>query len=115
MSKVHGRAPDLSTLAASPSSNDCQPAACISSTAYKSMAVQADVIAFDEAGSSAALGWLQQLQAQAAKDSPKDLFSLFTRSATVRGGSLSSPRSETLDYPDCTPATARRKYIAGPV
>ena len=97
MSKVHDRAPDLSTLAASPSSDDCQPAACISGTAHKSMAVQADVIAFDEAGRSAALGWLQQLHAQAARDPPKELFSFFTSSATVRRGCLSTPRCETLD------------------
>ena len=97
MSKVHGRASDLSTLAASPSFNGCHPAVCISGTAYKSMAVQADVIAFDEAESSAALEWLQQLHAQAARDPPKNLFSLFTSSTTVRGGCLSTPGCETLD------------------
>lgn len=47
------------------------------------MAVQADVIAFDEAGSSVALEWLHLLHAQAIRDPPKELFSLFQSSTTV--------------------------------
>jgi len=51
------------------------------------MAVQADVIGFDEAGAAVARKWLQLLHAQANRDPPKDLFSLFHKTTTV--GSLS--------------------------
>ena len=101
MSKVSGRGPDLSTLAANPSSDILQALECIFGTARESMAVQADVIAFDEAGSSAALEWLQLLHCQAARDPPKELFSLFTSSATVCKQCLSMQRSKTLDMFSC--------------
>ena len=62
------------------------------------MAAQADVIGFDEAGLAAAQHWLQLLHAQANKDPPKDLFSLFQRSATVLcPGCHATEHSETLD------------------
>ena len=53
------------------------------------MAVQADVIPFDEAGAAAAQQWLQLLHAQAIKDPPKDLFSLFHSTTTVMSCSQS--------------------------
>ena len=47
------------------------------------MAAQADVVGFDKAGAAAALGWLQLLHAQANRDPPKELFSLFHKTTTV--------------------------------
>ncbi len=47
------------------------------------MASQADVIGFDETGAAAAQEWLQLLHAQANRDPPKELFSLFHKTTTV--------------------------------
>ena len=54
------------------------------------MAEQADVIEFDKAAAAAAQEWLQLLHAQASRDPPKDLFSLFDKTTTVLSMSLLS-------------------------
>lgn len=51
--------------------------------AGETMATQADVIGFDEAGSVTAQEWLQLLHIQASRDPPKELFSLFHKTTTV--------------------------------
>jgi len=70
------------------------------------MAVQADVIGFDEAGAAVAREWLQLLHAQANRDSPKDLFSLFHKTTTVGSLPSSAKRCETLDLAPDAHATS---------
>ena len=81
-------------------------AACSLGGASRPMAVQADVIGFDEAGAAEARKWLQLLHAQANRDPPKDLFSLFHKTTTVGFSSSSARTCETLDLSPDAHATS---------